>query len=54
MKPIQPGDVKATYADIKRLKKWVDFSPKTSLNEGILKFAAWYKEYFNSTYYQRK
>ena len=54
MKPMQPGDVKATFADISRLKKWVNFSPRTSSSEGIFKFASWYKEYFNSAYYQRK
>ena len=52
MKPMQPGDVKSTFADIDRLKDWVNFIPKTSLNEGISKFATWYKEYFNSSYYQ--
>ena len=52
MKPMQPGDVKSTFADIDRLKDWVNFIPKTSLNEGISKFASWYKEYFNSSYYQ--
>ena len=52
MKPMQPGDVKSTFADIDRLKDWVNFSPKTSLNEGISKFASWYKKYFNSDYYQ--
>ena len=52
MKPMQPGDVKSTFADIDRLKDWVNFNPKTSLNEGISKFASWYKEYFNSSYYQ--
>ena len=54
MKPMQLGDVEATFADIGRLKKWVNFSPKTSLTEGIMKFASWYKEYFNSPYYQIK
>ena len=52
MRPMQPGDVKETFADIKRLKNWVNFSPNTSLNTGILKFAEWYKEYFSSDYYQ--
>jgi len=52
MQPMQPGDVKATFADINRLKKWINFNPKTSLNEGISKFASWYKEYLNSSYYQ--
>ena len=54
MKPMQLGDVEATFADIGRLKKWINFSPKTSLTEGIMKFASWYKEYFNSPYYQKK
>ena len=52
MKPIPPGDIQETFADIKRLKKWVNFVPKTSLNTGISKFALWYKEYFSSSYYQ--
>ena len=52
MKPMQLGDVKETFADINKLKEWINFSPKTSLNEGISKFASWYKEYFNSSYYQ--
>ena len=52
MRPMQPGDVKSTFADINKLKDWVNFSPKTSLNSGILKFASWFKEYFNSAYYQ--
>ena len=52
MTPMQPGDVKSTYADIDMLKDWINFSPKTSLNSGILKFALWYREYFNSDYYQ--
>ena len=52
MKPMQPGDVKATFADINRIKNWVNFSPNTSLNSGVLKFALWYKKYFNSDYYQ--
>tara|TARA_B100000886_G_scaffold305661_1_gene237555 strand:+ start:54636 stop:55691 length:1056 start_codon:yes stop_codon:yes gene_type:complete len=54
MKPMQPGDVKATCADINRLKEWVNFNPRTSLTEGIYKFASWYKEYFKSDYYRIK
>ncbi len=53
MKPMQPGDVQETFADINCLKDWVNYSPKTLLDSGILKFAKWYKEYFNSSYYQR-
>ena len=54
MKPMQPGDVQETLADINFLKDWVNYSPKTLLGTGILKFAKWYKEYFNSSYYQRR
>ena len=52
MKPMQPGDVRETFADINKLKNWVNFIPKTSINTGIFKFASWYREYFNSDYYQ--
>ena len=51
MKPMQPGDVQETFADINCLKDWVNYSPKTLLDSGILKFAKWYKEYFNSYYF---
>ena len=52
MRPMQPGDIQSTFADINSLKNWVNFSPKTSLDLGIMKFASWYKEYFNSSYYR--
>ena len=54
MKPMQPGDVRETFADINSLKDWVNYNPKTLLDAGILKFAEWYKEYFNSFYYKRR
>jgi len=44
--PMQPGDVYQTYADISDLQRDFGFSPKTSLNEGLDKFAKWYKEYY--------
>jgi len=43
--PMQNGDVVATYADIKALKRDVGFEPKTPLAEGIARWAAWYKAY---------
>jgi UDP-glucuronate 4-epimerase len=42
-KPMQPGDVLATFADTAQLQAWVGFSPKTSLKDGIGKFVTWYK-----------
>jgi UDP-glucuronate 4-epimerase len=48
MAPLQPGDVEATYADVSDLMSDTGFSPRTSLNEGIDKFVAWYKEYYGT------
>jgi UDP-glucuronate 4-epimerase len=46
--PMQPGDVKATYADTSSLQAWVGFSPKTPLKVGVEKFAQWYIEYLEA------
>ncbi|MBQ3691513.1 MAG: GDP-mannose 4,6-dehydratase [Bacteroidales bacterium] len=45
--PMQPGDVYQTFADITDLEKDFGFKPKTTLQEGLKKFANWYKEYYN-------
>ncbi|SKA91020.1 UDP-glucuronate 4-epimerase [Paucidesulfovibrio gracilis DSM 16080] len=45
--PMQPGDVPATWADVDDLVNDVDFQPNTSIDEGIRKFVAWYREYYN-------
>ena len=44
--PLQPGDVVDTYADVADLVKNVGYKPNTSIDEGIKKFIAWYKEYY--------
>lgn len=44
--PMQPGDVQATYADIDDISREVGFTPRTSIEEGIPRFVAWYKAYF--------
>jgi UDP-glucuronate 4-epimerase len=46
MKPMQPGDVKATYADTRALKKAVGFAPSTPLQAGLERFAQWFKRYY--------
>ncbi|MCB1521386.1 MAG: NAD-dependent epimerase [Hyphomicrobiaceae bacterium] len=46
MKPMQPGDVEATYADISDLEREFDYRPDTSLADGIAEFIAWYRDYF--------
>ncbi len=44
--PMQPGDVYQTYADVDDLVKDFNFKPCTPLEEGLRKFAKWYKEYY--------
>ena len=47
--PMQPGDVVATAADTSALEEWVGFRPTTSIEFGIQKFAAWYKNYYDQS-----
>ena len=44
--PMQPGDVPITYADTTALEQDFGFKPKTSLRNGLRKFAEWYKEFY--------
>lgn len=44
---MQDGDVLKTYADISDLEKAINFKPSTSIEDGLEKFAKWYKEYYN-------
>jgi len=46
MRPMQPGDVTATYADVSKLHALTGYKPKVMLAEGLEKFAAWYREYY--------
>ncbi|MBO0998530.1 NAD-dependent epimerase [Bacillus sp. SD075] len=43
--PMQPGDVKETYADIADLHADVGFYPSTTIEEGLTHFVNWYKKY---------
>lgn len=45
MLPMQAGDVYQTYADITDTERDFGFRPSTSLEEGLQRFAQWYKEY---------
>lgn len=46
LKPIQPGDVEKTFADISKAKKMLGFDPKTKIEKGVENFIDWYKEYY--------
>ena len=43
---MQPGDVPITFADTSALERDFGFKPKTSLRDGLRKFAEWYKEFY--------
>ena len=44
--PMQDGDVTATYADTFLLNDWIGFAPATSVREGVGRFVAWYRDYY--------
>lgn len=46
MLPMQPGDVVATFADMSKLETAIGFRPSTSIEDGVAKFAEWYKGYY--------
>jgi len=41
--PPQPGDVLRTWADVSRARRELDWEPKTSFDEGLDTFLAWFK-----------
>ena len=47
MMPMQPGDVKQTYANVSLLKRDFDYQPKTEVSQGIAAFVEWYREFYN-------
>jgi UDP-glucuronate 4-epimerase len=44
--PLQDGDVPATYANTDALNDWVGFVPDTPIEQGIARFVAWYRDYY--------
>jgi UDP-glucuronate 4-epimerase len=44
MLPMQPGGVPATYVDVADLMRDVGFCPSTTIEDGIARFARWYRE----------
>ena len=43
--PMQPGDVRDTYADISAIERDLGFRPTTSIDEGVPRFVDWYRDY---------
>ena len=46
MRPMQPGDVPATYADTRALEEVTGFTPSTPLEHGLGRFAEWFRRYY--------
>jgi UDP-glucuronate 4-epimerase len=45
-KPLQPGDVVSTFAEIDGLKTDFNFEPKTSVKDGVINFLDWYTSFY--------
>jgi UDP-glucuronate 4-epimerase len=43
--PMQPGDVRDTYADISAIQRDLGFTPTTSIDVGVPRFVDWYRTY---------
>ncbi|HEX8382187.1 MAG TPA: SDR family NAD(P)-dependent oxidoreductase [Sphingomonas sp.] len=46
MRPMQPGDVTATYADVSKLHALTGYQPRVMLDEGITRFVEWYRDFY--------
>jgi UDP-glucuronate 4-epimerase len=43
--PMQPGDVRDTYADISAIQRDLGFEPTTTIDVGVPRFVEWYRDY---------
>jgi UDP-glucuronate 4-epimerase len=44
--PMQPGDVRATWADASLLKELTGYQPQTDIREGVARFVEWFRDYY--------
>lgn len=44
--PAQPGDVPDTFADISELSRSTGYAPSVTVEEGVRRFVAWYRQYY--------
>ena len=51
--PMQPGDVKDTWADTEDLSRDVGYEPNTPIEEGVRRFIEWYLDYYRADVKQR-
>jgi UDP-glucuronate 4-epimerase len=41
--PFPPSDMETTFADITKAREMLGYAPKTTMQEGLAKFAEWYR-----------
>ena len=46
MRPMQPGDVTATHADVTKLVALTGYAPSVTLDEGLPRFVDWYRGFY--------
>ncbi len=44
--PMQPGDVRATWADASLLKALTGYQPQTDIRDGVSRFVEWFRDYY--------
>lgn len=44
MRPLQPGDVTSTFADISKIQALTGYAPRVDFNEGAARFAEWWRQ----------
>ena len=44
----QAGDMKGTFADISKIKKFISYKAKVNIDDGIKEFVSWYKKYYGN------
>ncbi len=45
LRPMQPGDVRDTHADIDAIQRDLGFEPRTTIAQGIPRFVEWFRSY---------
>ncbi len=46
-RPMQPGDVYQTYADVEDLFTATGYKPQVSVKQGVAEFISWYRQFYN-------
>jgi UDP-glucuronate 4-epimerase len=46
MRPMQPGDVSSTHADVSKLVELTGYRPAISIEDGLSRFVAWWRDHY--------